>query len=416
MTPYDVMLSESQERMLVFVQPESEAAVRAIFACFQLHADAVGRVLPEPVFRVRDGGELVADLPLPALVDGALERVLPAQPSAPVPSAPAVEEADLAGVLTRLLGSPALASRLPVFQQYDQQVLNNTVLGPGGDAALLRLKDSRRALAITTDGNARYCQVDPYWGTAMAVAEAARNIVCTGARPLAITNCLNFGTPEDPEVYWQLCQAVAGLAAAARAFELPVVSGNVSLYNETQGRSIPPTPVIGMIGLLDDVERRCAPGLVADGDAVLVLGPPAEHLGGSLYFDRPLGPLPRLDFDLELRTQACVREAIRRRWLRSAHDVAEGGVAVALAEAALLGGIGMRGAFEPTAARFFGEAPSRFVVSCARDDLALLIQLARDHGVACQVLGEVGGARLVLAPAIDVALTDLEATWSRGLS
>ncbi len=414
---YEVMLSESQERMLVFLEPRAEAAVKALFHRFDLHADRIGRVLEAHRIRVRDGGTLCADLPLGALVAGVPSR----HPRARRPPSPGwavdIAEPDPGGALRRLLASPHLASRQPVFQQYDHQVLDNTVIAPGGDAALLRLKGTRRALAVTTDGNPRYCRLDPYWGTAMAVAEAARNISCTGACPLAITNCLNFGTPEDPEVFWQLQQAVAGLGAAARAFGLPVVSGNVSLYNETNGESIPPTPVVGMIGVLEEVERRCQAGFQTPGDRILLLGAMSTDLGGSSYLDRPLGPLPRLDFGLELRTQACVREAIRRGWLRSAHDVAEGGLAVALAESALLGRVGARCHLEDaTVATYFGEAASRFVISCAPEDGDQVRQLAHDHGVLSQVLGEVGGRNLRIAPDIDFVLADLEALWLRGLA
>lgn len=417
MSAHEVMLSESQERMLVFVQPEAEAAVRTVFAHYELHADAVGRVLAEPWMRVLDGGTMAAYLPLAALVTGAPPRRPPARrPPAP-PAAPTVQEPDPAGALRRLLASPHLASRRPIFQQYDHQVQNNTVLPPGGDAALLRLKGTARALAVTTDGNVRYCRLDPYWGAAIAVAEAARNIVCTGARPLAITNCLNFGNPDQPEVFWQLEQAVAGLAAAARAFGIPVVSGNVSLYNETGGHSIPPTPVVGMVGVLDDLARRCQAAFLQGGDLVIALGPAADHLGGSLYLGAGFGPVPSLDLELEVRTQACVREAIRRGWLRSAHDVADGGLAVAVAESALLGGVGVRCRIEPsTAAALFGEAQSRFILSCGPGQERALRALARDHGVAFHVIGEVSGTNLHIAPAIDLVLAELEAVWLKGLA
>ncbi len=416
LTPYEVMLSESQERMLVFLQPEAEPAARAVFARWGLHADVVGVVREAPRLRVLDGGKLVADVPLAALVAGAPLRRPLARPAPPPARALPSPGVDASTALRRLLASPPLASRRPVYQQYDHMVLDSTVVPPGGDAALLRIKGTRRALAVTTDGNARYCILDPYWGTAIAVAEAARNITCTGARPLAITNCLNFGTPDMPEVFWQLQQAVAGLGDAASAFQLPVVSGNVSLYNETSGRSIPPTPVIGMIGLLDDVERRCQAGFQRAGDVVFLWGPHAQDLGGALYLNGLQGPVPCLDFDRERRTQAGVREAIQRGWLRSAHDVAEGGLAVAVAESSLLGGIGVRCTLKgATPALLFGEAQSRFIVSCAAAAAAAVESLARERGVDCHRLGTVGGTRVTIAPAIDCVLTDLEAVWLKGL-
>jgi len=417
MTPYEVMLSESQERMLVFVHPEAEPAARRVFARWGLHADAVGVVREAQRLRVIDGGTVVADVPLEALVAGAPLRQPLARPAQPPARALPLPAVDASAALRRLLGSPALASRRPVYQQYDHMVLDNTVVPPGGDAALLRIQGTRRALAVTTDGSTRYCALDPYWGTAIAVAEAARNITCTGARPLAITNCLNFGAPDVPEVFWQLQQAVAGLGDAARALQLPVVSGNVSLYNETSGRSIPPTPVVGMIGLLDDVERRCQAGFQRVGDVVFLWGGHAEDLGGALYLDGRRGPVPRLDFDCERRTQACVREAVQHGWLRSAHDVAEGGLAVAVAESSLLGGLGVRCSLPgATPERLFGESQSRFLVSCAADDAAAVESLARERAVACHRLGTVGGTRVVIAPAIDCGLKDLEAVWLEGLT
>src|SRR6202011_4115644 len=260
MTPYDVMLSESQERMLVVVRPDAEAAARQVFDHFELHADRIGTITGSGRVRVRERGTLAADLPLKVLVDGVpLRTPVAAFPERrPAPVMPAVEVPE--AVLLDLIASPNLRSRRPIYRTYDHQVQDNTVTGPGFDAALLRVPGTNKGLALTTDGNTRYVALAPYEGTQAAVAEAARNIVCTGARPIAVTNCLNFGNPERPLIFGQLQESVRGLADACRALELPVVSGNVSLYNETSERNIPPTPVVGMVGLLDDLSLRCPAG------------------------------------------------------------------------------------------------------------------------------------------------------------
>src|SRR5207302_6921413 len=283
MSAYEVMLSESQERMLVVVRPPAEAAVRQIVDHFELHADRGGSVTSTGRIRIREAGVVVADLPLKTLIDGVPLR----SPAATFPDKalspllPSVDEPE--AILLDLIASPNLRSRRPIYRTYDHQVQDNTVFGPGFDAALLRVPGTHNALALTTDSNPWYVALDPYEGTKAAVAEAARNIVCTGARPLAVTNCLNFGNPERPFVFGQLQESVRGLADACRAFELPVVSGNVSLYNETSERNIPPTPVIGMVGLLDDLALRCPAGFQEDGDLVFLLGDTREELAGSEY-------------------------------------------------------------------------------------------------------------------------------------
>jgi phosphoribosylformylglycinamidine synthase len=419
MTPYEVMLSESQERMLVLVKPEAEPAARRVFDAFELHADRVGTILRRPRVRVRDGAAVVADLPLDALVDGVPVRSLIATGAAAPETTDIAPLRDPAAMLLELLARPNLRSRRPIYRRYDHQVGNNTVIGPGYDAALLRVPGTSKALALTTDGNAAFVALDPYAGTQLAVAEAARNIACTGARPLAVTNCLNFGNPERPRVAWQLHESVRGLADACRELELPVVSGNVSLYNETDGMSIPPTPVIGMVGILDDLDLRCGAGFRDEGDLIFLLGETREELAGSEY-SRAVGaalegPAPLVDLAAEARLLRAVHEAIGAGTLSSAHDVAEGGLLVAIAECALFGGQGARcpglsGQVSP-AALYFGESAGRVVVSVAARRVPELQKVMAAHRVPLQALGVVGGDALVVGHRVRHGLEKLRQAW-----
>jgi phosphoribosylformylglycinamidine synthase II len=432
MTPYQVMLSESQERMLVVVEPGREAALAEVFARWDLEASVVGEVTDDGLLVVVDGAEEVARLPVGLLTDGAPVRRLEGRPPAPGPAtagaarpveAPA---ADPEAALLALMGSANLGSRRPVFRRYDHMVGDATVGPPGGDAAVLRIAGSRLGLALTIDGNGRYCHLDPYAGAQTAVAEAARNLVATGARPLAVTDCLNFGNPDRPEVYWQLERAVAGIAEACRALEVPVVSGNVSLYNESDpGGAIHPTPVIGMVGLLEDVARRLAPGFLADGDVILLVGRTGDDLGGSEFrkvlHGQVAGRPPAVDLAGERAAHELVLAAVGAGLLRSAHDVAEGGMLVALAECCLLGGRGARcGAFQPDGgvppdAALFGESQGRFVLSAAPGSIPALRRLAGDRGIELAVLGVTGGDAIELAGQLRVSLSDLREVWEGAL-
>jgi phosphoribosylformylglycinamidine synthase len=331
--------------------------------------------------------------------------------------------------LLRLLASPNIGSRRPIFRRYDHQVGDDTVVPPGGDAAVLRIRGTRLGLALTTDGNARYGVLDPRRGAAIAVCEAARNLVATGAEPLGVTNCLNFGNPEKPEVFWQLAEAVEGIAEACEALGVPVVSGNVSLYNDTSGVSIDPTPVIGMVGRLADVTRRLSPGFTAAGDEVTLIGPVAATLGASEYqrlaTGAVTGPPPELDLDLERRVQAAVLEAAGAGLLASAHDCAEGGLAVALAECCLVGAVGARCALDeaaaapglgaPAAAILFGEGQSRFLVSHSTEVAVQLRALMDRHQVPSQRLGVVGGDRIHIDSLLDVPLDEARAAHEGAL-
>ncbi|HSR41799.1 MAG TPA: phosphoribosylformylglycinamidine synthase subunit PurL, partial [Longimicrobiales bacterium] len=378
MTPYEILLSESQERMLVVARPDAEAEVRAVLERWDLRAADVGTVTDDGLFRVVHEGETVVELPLGPLVDEAPEVVRDAEED---PATARLRERDVSGLgvgtseeaeeaLLALLDSPSVGSRRWIHEQYDTTVGTNTVIGPGADAAVLRLEDTGRGVAATVDGNGRLVFLDPRAGAAMAVAEAARNLACVGARPLAVTNCLNFGNPEKPAVYHQLREAVAGMGEACRALGTPVTGGNVSLYNETERGAVRPTPVVGMVGVLEDLSKRVPPALPAADLDLLLAGAGSDRLGGSEFLavcrGTVAGALPALDLEAASGLVELLLEAASEGLLRAAHDLSEGGLAVALAElcvGAEGGPIGVDAAYHedgisPTAG-LFGEAPSR---------------------------------------------------------
>jgi phosphoribosylformylglycinamidine synthase len=425
MTSYDVMLSESQERMLVVVQRGREREVETIFHAWDLASAVIGEVTDDGQLTVVDGRDQVARLPVTLLTDGApMRRLVGIAPEPPlgleVDALPPL--ADAGATLLRLLASPNLSSRRGVFRRYDHMVGDATVVAPGGDAAMLRIKGTRLGLAMTTDCNARYCHLDPHLGAQLAVAEAARNIIATGARPLAVTDCLNLANPDRPEVYWELEETVAGLAYACRALDLPVVSGNVSLYNDSNGESaIYPTPVVGMVGVIDDYGRRLGAGLRAEGDFVLLIGSSHNDMGGSEYLKVEHGYVagrpPALDLTREQAVNRLVLAAADNGFLHSAHDCAEGGMLVALAECCLLGGIGVRcPAIRPEPplrldAAFFGESPSRYIVSVPSRAMPELQSLARRHHVELSLLGLAGGDILEFEGQLKLTLGELREAW-----
>jgi phosphoribosylformylglycinamidine synthase subunit PurL len=431
MTPYEVMLSESQERMLIVAERGRERELAEVFARWDLAACIIGEVTADGQLVVLDRLEEVARLPVKLLTEGAPVRLLEArQPSQQSTFADLdrliTRPADLGAVLVKLMGSPNLGSRRPIFRRYDHMVGDATVLPPGGDAAVLRVQGSRLGLALTMDGNGRYCRLDPYTGGQIAVAEAARNLVAAGARPLAVTDCLNFGNPERPEVYWQLREAIAGISAACRALGVPVVSGNVSLYNESDDHgSIDPTPVIGMVGLMRDYGERLDPAFKADGDFVLLVGETGSDLGGSEYLrvvhDQKEGRPPAIHIERELAAQEFILAAAAAGLLRSAHDVAEGGMLVALAECCLLGGRGVRcGALRSGGevrldALFFGESQGRFIVSARPGTVPELQALARLHHVELDRLGMTGGDAVEFDGQLRVGLAELRDAWASAL-
>ena len=429
MTPYDILLSESQERMLLVAQAGREAAVQAVFARWDLEAAVVGRLTDDGVFRARWRGAEVCALPVAALTSGAPVYRRPAEEPARLEElqrldpAEIPEPADYGQALARLLESPNLCSREWVYRQYDQLVGGNTVVRPGGDAAVVRIEGTRRALALTVDCNGRYCRLDPYLGAVLAVVEAARNLVAVGARPLAVSDCLNYGNPERPDVMWEFQQGVQGIRDACIALDTPVVSGNVSFYNETEGRSIPPTPTIAMVGLIDDVEAHLTPWWRAEGDVIVLLGRTREELGGSEYLavlhGLVRGAPPWIDLEAEKRLHRVCFAAAEERLLRSLHDVGEGGLAVALAECSFGGpGLGVRVDLEQgvrTDALLFGESQSRMLLSLPRRHLGRLRDLARREDVPLAILGEVRGRSLVIGDVIDLPLEATRERWRRAL-
>ncbi|MGD9763083.1 MAG: phosphoribosylformylglycinamidine synthase subunit PurL [Candidatus Binatia bacterium] len=431
LSPYEILLSESQERMLIVARAGAERDVMDVFAKWDLDAVVIGQVTDDGRLRVRAAGQEVVDLPVEPLAHGApvYER-----PWAPPAGLDELQRLDLAQIplpgdygqmLLRLLASPNIASKRWAYQQYDSLVGSNTAVGPGSDAAVMRIKGVSKAVALSVDCNSRYCLLDPYVGAMTAVVESARNVVCSGAEPIGLSDCLNFGNPEKPEIMWQFRETVRGLLDACTALGVPVVSGNVSFYNETDGRAIPPTPTVAMVGLLSDVAHHTTQWFKGEGDVVVLLGRTREELGGSEYLavarDVVRGTPPWIDLGVEMQVQRVCLQAIREGLVRSAHDLSEGGLAVALAEACIsnpgepLGAeIEMEAAIRPDA-WLFGESQSRIVLSVRRKHLNRVRELARAADVPCTVLGEVRGRRLRIGTLVDVNTADLRRAWSEAL-
>jgi phosphoribosylformylglycinamidine synthase len=438
LTPYELLLSESQERMLLVARAGRERAVCEVFERWGLDAVVVGRVTGDGRMRVRFHGATVVDIPVDPVAASSPELDRPAREPAELRErqkldlASVAPEEDPAGALLALLDDPNLGSKAWIWRQYDQLVQGNTVLGPGGDAALVRVKredgtPTRKALALSVDCNPRFCWLDPRGGTIAAVAEAARNVACTGARPLALTNCLNFGNPEKPEIMWQLREAIAGLGEAAEALGTPVISGNVSLYNETQGVPIFPTPTVAVVGLLEPWERHAVSHFREEGHAIVLLGESRPELGGSawLALRRGLeaGLPPRVDLDHERRLHRLLARLVGEGAVVTAHDAAEGGLAVALAECCFGGPLDVGAEVTLPAglrpdASLFGESAGRVIL--AAPDAGPLLAAAREEGVPARVLGRTGGERLRIgaegAPAwIDLPVARLRGVFERAL-
>jgi phosphoribosylformylglycinamidine synthase len=418
MTAYEMMLSESQERMLMVLRPEREAAARAVFEKWDLDFAVVGETIAEDRFVVRLGGEVRADLPLKALSGAAPEYDRPwvATPP-PAPLGP-VPELDPAAALLRLIGSPNYCSRAWVWRQYDHQVMADTVVVPGSDAGVVRVHGTGKAIAFTSDVTPRYCRADPERGGMQAVAEAYRNLSATGARPLAVTDNLNFGNPERPEVMGQFVGCVKGIAAACAALDMPVVSGNVSLYNETEGRAVLPTPTIGAVGLLETLDQLI-PVAPRAGDALVLIGATHGHLGQSALLaevvGREEGGPPPVDLAAERAAGELVRRLRAEGLITAAHDLADGGLALAAAEMALAADAGVRLEADPElpgTAWFFGEDQGRYLVGCA--DAAAVLARAAAAGVPARAAGRVGGTEVALGGSA-VGLTTLRAAHEAAL-
>ena len=450
MSPYEIMLSESQERMLLVVKRGREAEVERIFDKWDLHAVHIGDVTGDGMLRVKANGHVVAEIPNRALTDeapvyrrpmeapGYLAEVQRLDLDALVSQAGspgfASEKRSSNGVLLALLGSPAVASKHWVYRQYDHMVQTNTVNLPGLGAGVVRIKGTSRALAMSVDGNGRYCYLDPYRGAMLAVAEAARNVACAGARPLGATNCLNFGNPERPPIMWQFAKAVEGIGDACRALGVPITGGNVSLYNETDGRAIYPTPVIGIVGLLEHADRLMSRRFRDTGDAIVLLGEGRGELGGSEFLkvvhNMVRGVPPALDLEAERSLQELVVTLADRRLIRSAHDCSDGGFAIALAECCFgAGGIGADVSIDGLnissdrglndVAALFGESATRVIVSTAPDDVTRVLERAAAARVPARVIGQTGGNMLRVAVGgrvvIDVTVAEPERTWSSAI-
>ena len=432
MAAHEILISESQERMLLVVEKGKEEQIKQIMEKWGLHASVMGHVTDDGMLRIKHQGTVVAEVPAKLLADGAPQYVREGKPSEDLKELQELDltalqpPADLECTLLELLASPNVASKGWVFEQYDHMVRTDTVVRPGMDAAVVRIKGKQQALAFTTDCNATYCFLDPYEGAKAAVAEAARNLSMVGAEPIGITDCLNFGNPEDPAVYWQMQRCIEGIRDACQVLNIPVVSGNVSLYNEIELGPIFPTPVIGCAGLVEDVSRVCTMGFKDDGDVVLVLGEDKGELGGSEYLQVQYGMVkgkpPVVDLEGEKVLQELVRELIREGLLKSAHDISEGGLAVALAECALCGERGVEvdltASLRPDTA-LFSESQGRAVVSLSPQNLEAVLKLAQDCGVPAAVLGTVGGESLLIRvngeEVADVPLVQCSEYYRRGL-
>jgi phosphoribosylformylglycinamidine synthase len=457
MTAYEMLLSESQERMLIVAHKGRAKEVVEIFAKWDLDAVVIGHVHNDGHMRVKHEGEIVCDVAVMALTDEApiYERPMKAVSQLSVVSDTANGTSRVTTAsngqrtadhghshnddLLQLLSSPNLASKEWVYRQYDHMVRTNTVVLPGADAAVVRIKETRKALAIALDGSGRYCAANPREGAKLAVAEAARNVVCVGAKPIAVTNCLNFASPERPEVMWSFSEVIDGIAEACRAFDTPVVSGNVSFYNETEGRGILPTPVIGMLGLIEDVKRVIQPGFKKEGDVIALLGVTSDDLSTSEHATLGGNPtvgegaqearIPVLDLDRELAVQAACLRAAEAGLLRSAHDCSEGGLAVALAESCFASlnrdAIGAEISLEPSlqsqdsSLLLFSESPSRIIISFDESARSAIEAIAKDTGAPITILGTVGGDRLRIKigeqEVVNSRVAEMEAVWRSSL-
>jgi len=421
------MLSESQERMLVIVDKDKLEGVKAVCAKWNVPQDLIGHVTDDGMVRVKENGEVVAEVPAAALVEAPVYERKATKPKYLTKA----NQLNLAGIkepkdcnraLVSLLSNPSIASKAWVFKHADPKVAADVLLGPGSDAGVAAVPGTKKAIAATTDCNSTYCYLDPFCGGEIAVAEAARNLVCSGAQPLAITDGINFGNPKNPEVFWQFKQAALGISAACRALNTPVVSGNVSFNNENPKGSVDPTPVIGMVGLIKDKARITTQYFKNSGDAVLLLGKNKEELGGSEYLKTihglKKGKCPTMDLKLEKSVQKTALEAINKGLVRSAHDCSEGGLAVALAESCMCKKLGAKidlaGKLRADAL-LFGETQSRIILSASPKNVKKILQIAKKNKTPAAVIGEVGGNKLVINQLINISVSDLYQAWHNAI-
>jgi len=430
MTPYEVMLSESQERMLLVVQKGKEEIAERIFRKWALDFAVIGEVTDSQRIKVMENGKTAVDLPIKPITKEAplyrrpnkkpiyLRKVnKPRLSSLPIPN-------DMNAVLLKLISSPNLSNKRWICEQYDHMVRTNTIVAPGSDAAVIRVKGTDKALALTSNCNSRYCYLDPYVGSMIAVAESARNLACSGAKPLAITDCLNFGNPEKPEIMWQFKRSVEGMAEAARRLGTPVVSGNVSFYNETENKAIYPTPTVAMVGLIENLRKHITQWFKKEGDIIVLLGETKEELGGSEYLklihELVSGPPPYIDLEAEASLTNTLLEASEMGIINSAHDLSEGGLAVAIAESCFTpnGPVGVK--INPIYGRIredaflFGESQSRVIVSLDRKNIRILENIASKFGVPMEVIGKVAGNSLNIGDLINIQISKAYEAWAFG--
>jgi len=431
MTPYEMMLSESQERMLMVVRKGCEAKVKEIFDKWDLDCAVVGKVTDDGIMRLKMNGEVVGELPIDPLAEGAPVYNRPMERPAYMDELKSFDlsslktPGDMNKVLLNLLDSPNIASKRWIYRQYDHMVRTDSVVLPGSDASVIRVKGTKKGIAMTVNCNSRYCYLDPYLGAQITIAENARNIVCSGAKPLAVSDCLNFGNPEKPEIMWQFAEAVRGLSDACIAFDTPVVSGNVSLYNETKGEAIYPTPSVAMVGLLEDVDLHCTQWFKNEGDIIVLIGKNRNDIGGSEYLKLVHGQLgaapPALDIELEKAVQKTCLDAIESGIVESAHDCSEGGLAVALAECCISGerpigaSIELDGDAIASDALLFAESQSRIILSVNKKHLDKLEDIACHCHAPLEVIGEVGGDMLLIDELINVDIEELKSSWNNAI-
>ncbi|RKD21090.1 phosphoribosylformylglycinamidine synthase II [Ammoniphilus oxalaticus] len=428
MSAYEMMLSESQERMLVVAKEGTENEVNKIFEKWGLEAAVIGRVTDDNMLRVLHQGEVKAEIPADKLADDApvyhMSSTTPAyyEEFGKLDPTQIEEATDYNQTLRDLLASPNIASKEWAYSQFDSTARSDTAVGPGSDAGVVVIHGTRKAIAMSADCNGGYVYLDPYHGGAIAVAESTRNVVCSGATPLAITDNLNFGNPQKPEIFWQLEQSAAGIGAACRALNAPVISGNVSLYNENEGVAIYPTPTIGAVGLIQDIDHITTQSFKAEGDTILLLGETKAEIGGSEYQKLRIGRIegrpPQIDLDLENKTQQVTLAAIRAGLVQSAHDCSEGGLAVAIAESCISGGMGAEVNLDTDLRAdlaLFSESQSRIILSVKAEHVEAVKQIAAEHGAPCVELGVVRSEQLEIkvngTAVIDQPLSEAEAAW-----
>jgi len=407
MNPYEIMLSESQERMLIAAEPERVKSVQDVFAKWDLDAVEIGKVTEGGKLKVWFKGDIAVDLPVTAIIDLCpvyrREYREPARPKPEASTSPYPLPKDYGKTLLGLLASPTIADKEWIYRQYDHQVLTNTMLLPGADASVLRIKHTKKALAMKLDGNSLYTHLDPRGGVIAALAEVCRNLACVGARPVGATNCLNFGNPEKPEIMGQFKEVTEGLAEACAAFNIPVTGGNVSFYNDTEGISVYPTAVLGVVGVIKDYRKTVTPGFKKEGQAIILLGENKDGIGGTEYlkvlFNEDKGPPPALDLKREIAVQETCLKAIEAGLIQSAHDISEGGLAVCLAESCFFSQdkigcrIDLKDDLRPDIL-LFGEAQSRIVVSVQVSKMKKLVELAKTKEVPTTVIGRTGGKNI----------------------